>query len=103
MLSWWAGHTSDTPLDKDWDINQGSGRKQSRYLLVDGKKLVISVIHQQEKWSGVEKMILFCTYCFNILFGRDVKPFFFSLAYPPPTYETTVETGDGEDHYKRFE
>ena len=35
------GHESDTSLDKDWGIRLGSGSRQSRDLLVDGKKLVI--------------------------------------------------------------
>ena len=40
-LVFFVGRTSSTSLDKDWGIKPGSRSRQSRDLLVDGKKLVI--------------------------------------------------------------
>ena len=40
-LSWCAGRTSVTPLNKDLGISLGSGSRQSIYLTVDIRKLVI--------------------------------------------------------------
>ena len=67
------------------------------------KKLVIRATINKKNGVGCKKNQAILYLLFPYFVYRNVKPFFFSyLAYPPPTYETTVETENGDDHYKRF-
>ena len=58
FCSKFARRTSDTSLVKDWDIRPGSRSKQSRDLLVDGKKLVIRQPTKKNKRSGAKRALL---------------------------------------------
>ena len=64
VLSWCMRRTSDTPLDKDWEISPGTKSRQTRDLLVDGKKLVIrrGSPHKQQGtyWRDIAVLYLSC-------------------------------------------
>ena len=71
VLSRCMGCTSETLLDKDWGIRQGSGSKQSRDLPLDGKKLLVRwLIKKNITRSGKKTMSypeLFFGITFNLL------------------------------------
>ena len=70
VLSW---RTSDTSLDLNSDIRQGSGSRQSRDLPVDGKKLVIRQPIKENNTSGGEKNESCHTYS-SLSFGFPFSP-----------------------------